>query len=327
MPAYSVTDIGTLPGKSISAATGINSAGQVSGTSRNDVVNERGHAFLWQNGMIRDLGTLPGDIESVAAGISDAGWVFGQSFDTASHTHNAIWHDGMVLDTANLQINAMNSSNEGAGALVSQNPATLHSGIWLSGTVYDIGAGPGGGFSQANGINAEGAVTGIGNAPITGSGSTTVGYIWTPMTANGTTGDYQPVGIPGDACGAQAINVSGQIVVTCEHPTPSARIGSLYRWQGGTFTRIDPPSGFDSVGPGAQSLNSHGDVVGVAINPMKLIRHAFIWHNGASKDLNDLIPSNSGWVLTEATAINDQGSIVGNGTINGAVHACLLTPK
>ena len=44
-------------------------------------------------------------------------------------------------------------------------------------------------------------------------------------------------------------------------------------------------------------------------------------------DLNDLIDSASGWTLASATAINDSGWIVGNGTNSlGQSHAFLLTP-
>jgi len=41
-------------------------------------------------------------------------------------------------------------------------------------------------------------------------------------------------------------------------------------------------------------------------------------------DLNSLLPAGSGWVLTDAMAINDSGQIVGNGVINGQSHAYLL---
>ena len=44
-------------------------------------------------------------------------------------------------------------------------------------------------------------------------------------------------------------------------------------------------------------------------------------------DLNNLIPANSGWLLQQATAINDQGQIVGYGTLNGQSEAFLLTPQ
>ena len=43
-------------------------------------------------------------------------------------------------------------------------------------------------------------------------------------------------------------------------------------------------------------------------------------------DLNTLIPADSGWVLEEATGINDSGWITGSGWINGERHAFLLKP-
>jgi len=58
-----------------------------------------------------------------------------------------------------------------------------------------------------------------------------------------------------------------------------------------------------------------------------ILYHAFLWSGGSMKDLNDLIPAGSGWVLTEATGINDSGQIVGNGTLGGVERAFLLNPK
>ncbi len=52
--------------------------------------------------------------------------------------------------------------------------------------------------------------------------------------------------------------------------------------------------------------------------------HAFIWENGAMTDLNDLIPPNTGWVLVSATAINDNGDILGLGINNGVTHGYVL---
>jgi hypothetical protein len=41
---------------------------------------------------------------------------------------------------------------------------------------------------------------------------------------------------------------------------------------------------------------------------------AFVWTSaGGFQDLNSLIPSDSGWTLESATAINDRGEIVGRG--------------
>lgn len=44
------------------------------------------------------------------------------------------------------------------------------------------------------------------------------------------------------------------------------------------------------------------------------------------RNLNRLIPANSGWQLTVARAINDAGQIVGDGILNGQQRAFLLTP-
>jgi hypothetical protein len=41
-------------------------------------------------------------------------------------------------------------------------------------------------------------------------------------------------------------------------------------------------------------------------------------------DLNSLLPANSGWILSNATGINDSGQIVGVGTYNGQTQAFLL---
>ena len=42
--------------------------------------------------------------------------------------------------------------------------------------------------------------------------------------------------------------------------------------------------------------------------------HAILWAGTNAYDLNAYIPMNSGWVLDSATAINNKGQIVGQGT-------------
>jgi hypothetical protein len=59
-----------------------------------------------------------------------------------------------------------------------------------------------------------------------------------------------------------------------------------------------------------------------------LVYHAALFRRGAPVvDLNRSIPARSGWVLTEATAINDAGQIVGYGAFRGPNHGFLLTPR
>ncbi len=97
----------------------------------------------------------------------------------------------------------------------------------------------------------------------------------------------------------------------------------------GTLLNADGEYGLRSS---AADINDLGQVVGsswlVSVNtslydPAQY--HAFVWENGLMNDLNDMIPDTSGWVLTAATAINENGDIVGSGLLNGEQHGFLLT--
>ena len=52
---------------------------------------------------------------------------------------------------------------------------------------------------------------------------------------------------------------------------------------------------------------------------------ATVWRNGQVFDLNTLV-SDSRWHLEVASSINDNGLIVGRGTLSGTEHAFLLVP-
>lgn len=95
-------------------------------------------------------------------------------------------------------------------------------------------------------------------------------------------------------------------------------------WQAGKFTNLQAPTGYSSD---AFGINNGGQVVGsfsTGANDKRGydITRAFLWQNGRMTDLNTLLPARSGWVFTEADAINDRGQIV----CAGNKGACLLTP-
>jgi hypothetical protein len=48
---------------------------------------------------------------------------------------------------------------------------------------------------------------------------------------------------------------------------------------------------------------------------------------GAMVDLNELMPADRGWELSDAVDINDAGQIVGQGWIGGGVHGCVRSPS
>ena len=70
-------------------------------------------------------------------------------------------------------------------------------------------------------------------------------------------------------------------------------------------------------------MNS-GQVVGTVGN-----NSAFLWQNDLGyKNLQNLLPTGSGWTLKSATAINDSGTIVGWGYLSGYyyAHGFLMLP-
>src|SRR5207249_2235370 len=121
---------------------------------------------------------------------------------------------------------------------------------------------------------------------------------------------------------ADAINDRNQI--TGQAYTRNNFEAHAFRLSNGTMTDLGTLGHFYSWG---LAINNSGTVVGRATIPDNS-EHAFISTNrGRMQDLNTMIPAGSGWVLAEATAINDAGQIAGYGTVNGEEHAFLLTPQ
>src|SRR5438067_1820674 len=93
--AYTLTDLGTLPGGSSSLARGINSAGWVVGAA--DTAGGEFHAFLFRDGILQDLGTLGGRT-SLATALSGSGQVIGQAERADGSLHAFLWSAGRMAD-------------------------------------------------------------------------------------------------------------------------------------------------------------------------------------------------------------------------------------
>ena len=82
----------------------------------------------------------------------------------------------------------------------------------------------------------------------------------------------------------------------------------------------------------ASDINDNDQVVGAywletALTSLYMpeMYHAFVWEGGQMYDLNEIQSlSGPGWVLTLATAINNNGDIAGIGLYNGETHGFLL---
>jgi probable HAF family extracellular repeat protein len=317
--AYNVTDLGTLGGTS-SEAMAINASGQIVGNSTTSG-NAESHAFLYSNGTMTDLGTL-GGTGSSASDINNAGQVVGE----ASTTGNAaevgfLYSHGVMTSLASfggpfgISAFGINDSGEISGAINAGTDGTVTDPCILSnGVVTDLGTLlPG--FGVAEDINNSGEAVGRSTGPTINNRLGIVAFSY----SNGMMTNLNLQATINDAF---RINNAGEIVGDSDMIMGFVPEGFLF--SNGVITLLPGIAGTESTAVG---INDAGEVVGSATFAKASGIHAYIYSNGMMTDLNSLIPSNSGWVLSQATDINDSGLIVGMGTNSeGQTDAFLLTP-
>ena len=313
---WTITDLGTLGG-SESYANAINASGQVVGAA--NLVGDGTHAFLWHNGVMSDLGTLGGS-RSRAASINTSGHVVGgasMTLNPAGAGHAFLWQNGMMTDLGTLGgsssfATGINASGD-ASWLDQYDPQSRRSRISVAERRHERSRHARGNYSSATSINASGQIVGVSRT----TSGTEHAFLWQDavMTDLGT--------LRGGFSGAHAINASGQIVGY----TDMSRDETLHAflWQDGVMSDLGTLGGASTY---ALDINASGQVVGGATTypfgdePGR----AFLWQDGVMTDLNVVLPPGSGWVLNDATGINDSGQIVGWGRLNGQLRAFLLTP-
>ncbi len=132
---------------------------------------------------------------------------------------------------------------------------------------------------------------------------------------------------------AAAINNHNLVVGASGSNSTSGEFSHAFLYDYSADTLLDLGTLNGGLTSSAADINEHNQVVGSSWLVTQLTSvydpaqyHAFLWENGAMSDLNTLLPAgSSGWILTTATAINDNGDIVGSGLLNGQVHGFLLT--
>jgi len=307
---YVVKELGSLGG-SASAAYGVNTSGQVvgwAGTGGDSAF----HAFLHNGKAIKDLGTLGGN-HSWANGINAVGKVVGWAETTAGPARAFLYSGGLMIDLGTLggeysEAYAINSSGQVVGWAETVGGAT-HAFLYSNGSMTDLGT-LGGAYSEAYAINASGQVV--------GASSTAEGRQRAFLWQNGSMMDLGT--LPDGATGsATALNDAGQVV-------GAASTGDeihAFLYSDGSMADLGTLGGANSA---AHGINNRGQIVGAAENATGTTR-AFVWDGDhGMRDLNRLIPVDSGWELHEARAINDAGQIAGVGNYRGNPRAFLLTP-
>lgn len=296
---YKVIKIRPVHGDN-SVPRAINSAGFAAGGS-GEPHGGNTSGFLWKHG--ESALRLPGLADtdySEAFAVDAFGNVAGSS-NTSTSLRAVQWSEGKI-HVLELPKYAGSSEAKGIndlGSIVGYVSGRFgtHACLWTATSVRLLDGGSLQEFSQATAINNKGQVVGF---------TSQDAFLWT--TEAGMSLLEQ---IPGaESSQANAINDEGQIAGRCViNGSPSAcfwdpgrearNLGPLY---GGEYSE-------------AFGINNQGKVVGAADTPLGL--RAFIWTSGdGMRDLNQLIPSNTGIVLSAAVAINAKGEILAYGSVN-----------
>lgn len=191
-----------------------------------------------------------------------------------------------------------------------------HAFFWTeSGGMQDLGPG------SANAINDKGQVVGFFPDGLMGNRA----FLWTSVR-----GMRELPVLPGShEIEANGINNGGEIVGDVIFDKAHGGAQHAVLWPhllgGGVQDLGTLPGGSASA---ASAINANGEIVGGAVTSQG-VGHGFLWTPTAGmQDLNDLIPSASGWVVSDGADINDLGKIAANGTKDTSTvpNALLLTP-
>lgn len=321
---YTIKNIGVLKGDSLSFVFAINEKGVAVGSSASTETDASGlsksHAVIYQNGKLVALASGD-DRPNSAWEINEAGQTVGFVADGPGSFAATVW-DGKTttvlpkLGGNSAQAFGINDAGVVVGGANTADGAKLVACRWNNGKATALPSAVEGSIADA--VNGKGQIVGA-----TADHAT----LWDgdKVTDLGTLG--------GPASLGRGINAAGQVV---GHSTTTAdgQIGQpgthAFLWDKGKMTDLGTLPGSETSF--AYDINAAGVVVGSAgdpnaagnPNPVQLL--AVIWVGGKIANLNDLIPANSGWVLTQAYGINDKGQIVGFGYYKGRQRGFVLTP-
>lgn len=313
---YTVTNIGTLGGND-SVALSINDVGEVVGYSK--TADGEVHAFRYFRDALFDLSTLGGK-ESYAYVITNSGILLGDSKKSDGMLRPFIGTPNSPLlnlgDDPHLFSSARGANNIGhvvGFRVVTDEHGQLQKRAYLYTTHRTIDLGTfGGKQSDAIAINDAGEVVGHLYTKYHDGPGRAVLYHGGKVLEIGTFGGNSSTGV--------AINTSGQVVGYAELPGGDPR---AFLFAHGRLKNLGTlPGGTQSF---AYGIDDRGRIVGASDAKNSPLR-AFIYIDGVMQDLNKLIPTDSGWLLTEAKGINESGQIVGYGFLDGERRAFLLTP-
>ncbi|HPM22387.1 MAG TPA: DUF3466 family protein [Phycisphaerae bacterium] len=333
-----------------SEAFAISNGGQIVGTARTSIECPPTfvitNAFVLRPSVLSDLATpYPGDAlanlmtlgnpcqtayDSAAIGISNSNYVVGWADRIDGVTHAFLVRPLNGTFVADLNEDLVNDLMIDLGTLAASDPVSSATAVNDAGEVtgysYTLRGDGTGGYHAFLLTPLDNNADGFPDQWYAGAGG-----VNDLMTDLGTLGGVNSWG--------RAINNNGDVVGESDYDAPTGEhYTRAFYWSDGTMTdlgtlRDDPLHGFSA----ASAINDAGVIVGWAEDEERN-RRAFVYRDGVMQDLNDLLylldedgkRITPGITLTEARDINEDGVIVGWGTIrgssDGSTRGFLLNP-
>src|SRR5579871_122918 len=303
------------------AANSINKLGHITGygvVPRTNII----HAFIYKNGAFQDLGTLGYQAGiGIAINNSDQLAADGEGYGTTA----LFYSNGTVTPIGNVDGGfsycfGINNNGDIVGTAVNGD-GQLVAFAWIGGTFMDLSS-----YDyayRARSINDSDQVVGTSQYFWTYGGYVHVanhGYLYS--NATGTFTDLGSLtGDPRTNTEAYGIDQAGDVV---GYSAGSDGLLHGFLYTNGVMQDLGTLGSDYAI---AVAINNNGLIVGDLQNAYGAALGSFVYANGAMTDLSTLIArGGAGWTGLTVTGVNDNGWIVGTGTVNNGSQGFLAVP-
>jgi probable HAF family extracellular repeat protein len=307
-----IVALGTLGGPT-SAASDLNNKEYVVGSSSMQS-DQQSSAFAWSEGLMEPMEASEG-LTTEAYAVNEAGTAAGSVIsknDEVPEKWPALWVDGayLPLETPLEEQGSardINDSGYAAGHTIVDTDNEIL--IWQNGILAD-NVTVDDGIAEVNAVNNMNQIVGFVHD---GAGNSAFLLQEGAFTKLGTLGGQNSI--------AHDINDLGLIVG--ESSTSENKAVHAFVWEDRKMVDLDIPD--DTFGDTSRALGINNENIIVGEAQVGESMHAVLWNEEGIVDLNDYLPDDSEWeVLRSAVSINDKGSVVGVGIMDGQEQAFLL---